>query len=360
LTKPIATGTSLMILAEQGKLSLDDPVGKYLTEFNEEKGTGSERSDVPVPFSKRDVTIRHLMTHMSGMPPYVGADKQRPIKDQAGFPCPAETRAYIRALDLAHPPGEVMVYSCLNAILCAEIVEVVSGQSLDEFVSDHVFEPLGMKESGFRRLARHDSTTGHPERSEGSGYTGRSKPDSSAAALLRNDSARFVPTTKGDYAVDNEGFLQGQVHDPLAAMQAGVSGNAGLFSTAADLGRFTQMMLNGGELDGVHILKDETIRAMTRVQNPGAINKKGEPAPRGLLWGVYQPDLDAKGVDRLCAYGHTGYTGTAIRIYPEQGVYIIALANRVHPDDSGKVSELRKRIWETVGQALMSPVSRSE
>lgn len=348
LTKPIATGTSLMILVEQGKVSLDDPVGKYLPEFNEG--------------DKKAVTIRHLVTHMSGMPPYVGAKQQQPIKERAGFPCPAATRAYIRSLDLAHPPGEAMVYSCLNAILCAEIVEAVSEQPLDEFASQHIFEPLRMNDSGFCRFTPHDSTSGHPERSEGSGDTirSRSEPDSSVATLLRNDISRFVPTTRTDYGSGDGGFLQGQVHDPLAAMQAGVSGNAGLFSTAADLSRFARMMLNGGELDGVRILNNDTIRAMTHVQNSGAKNLKGDPAPRGLLWGVYPPDPDDDGVDRLYAYGHTGYTGTAMRLYPEQGVYIIALANRVHPDDSGKVTELREQVWQTVGQALMGADARSE
>jgi CubicO group peptidase (beta-lactamase class C family) len=339
LTKPIATGTSLMILAEQGKLGLDDPVGKYLPEFNEG--------------DKKNVTIRQLMTHMSGMPAYVGAEQQKIIKDKAGFPCPAATRAYIRSLELARPPGEAMVYSCLNAILCAEIVEAVSGQPLDQFATERIFKPLGMKESGFCRLASHDSTTGHPERSEGSGHADRGEPDSSVAALLRNDSGRFVPTTKADWGCGAGGFLQGQVHDPLAAMQAGVSGNAGLFSTAADLSRFAQMMLNGGELDGVRILKEETIRAMTSVQNPGAKNLKGQLAPRGLLWGVYIPNPGDTGVDALSAYGHTGYTGCAIQLYPEHEVYAIALTNRVHPDDSGKVEEFRQEVWRTVAQLLM-------
>ena len=320
LTKPIATGTSLMILVEQGKVGLDDPVGKCLPEFNEA--------------DRKDVAIRHLMTHMSGMPPYVGADQQKVIKDQAGFPCPAATRAYIRALDLANPPGEKMVYSCLNAILCAEIVEAVSGRPLDDFSTVEIFQKLHMGDTGFRRF--------HGVHWE------------------FNFRGRHVPTTRADWTQFGEQFLRGEVHDPLAAMQAGVSGNAGLFSTAADLSRFAQMMLNGGELDGVRILKEETIRAMTRVQNPGSVNKKGEPAPRGLLWGVYPPNPDAEGVDSLSAYGHTGYTGTAIRLYPEQGVYIIALANRVHPDDSGKVSELRQRVWETVGQVLMGATGHGE
>ena len=307
MTKPIATGTSLMMLVQQGRMALDDPVGKYLPEF--------ETDD------KKNVTIRHLMTHMSGMPPYVGSTGQKVIKDKAGFPCPAATRQYIRNLSLATEPGEMMVYSCLNAILCAEVVEAVAGQPLDRFAAKHIFEPLGMHATGFN------------------------PPD--------NLRSRCVPTTPETYGSGGGGFLQGQVHDPLAAMQAGVSGNAGLFSSVADLSRFAQMMLDGGTRDGVRILEEQTIHDMTRVQNPGAVNQKGKPDRRGLLWDLYPPDPGDTGVNALPAYGHTGYTGTAIRIYPEQGVYIIALTNRVHPDDSGQVSALRQKVWETVGAALM-------
>jgi len=308
MTKPITTGTSLMKLVEHGRLSLDDPVGKYLPEFKTD--------------DKKNVTIRHLMTHMSGMSPYVGAARQKVIRDEAGkFPCPATTREYIRKLPLAAEPGEKMVYSCLNAILCAAVLEVVTGQPLDCFASEHIFNPLKMDSSGF------------------------SPPE--------NKRTRCVPSERAAHGRGAGGFLQGQVHDPLAAMQGGVSGNAGLFSTVADLHRYARMMLNGGTLDGVRILKEQTIRDMTRVQNPGAVNKYGKPDRRGLLWDLYVPDPGDTGVDALFAYGHTGYTGTAIRIYPEQGVYIIALANRVHPNDTGKVGALRRAVWETVGAVLM-------
>jgi CubicO group peptidase (beta-lactamase class C family) len=307
MTKPIATGTSLMMLVEQGRLALDDPVGKYLPEFNTE--------------DKGRVTIRQLMTHTSGMPSYVGAAKQKVIQDAAGFPCPAATRAYIRKLPLATAPGKTTVYSCLNAILCAEVLEVITGQPLDRFAAEHVFKPLDMPSTGF-----------NPPHG------------------LR---ARCVPSERAAHGRGAGGFLQGQVHDPLAAMQAGVSGNAGLFSTAADLSRFAQMMLNGGTLDGVRLLQEQTVSDMMRVQNPGAANKSGSPDRRGLLWDLYVPDPGDTGVEALFAYGHTGYTGTAIRVYPEQGLYIMALANRVHPDDTGQVGALRQAVWETVGRALM-------
>ncbi|MCP4592037.1 MAG: serine hydrolase [bacterium] len=308
MTKPIATGTSLLVLLERGEITLDDPVGKYLPEFNEGDKTG--------------VTIRHLMTHMSGMKPYVGAREQTPIKKKHGFPCKDALRKHIRELKLSRPPGKAVVYSCLNAILTAEVVEAVTGQPLDRFSTESIFAPLRMTETMF-----------NPPPS----FTDRT-----------------VPSTRAKRGRGPDGFLQGQVHDPLAAMQAGVSGNAGLFGTVADLHRYAQMMLNGGTLDGVRILKAETVQLATTVQNPGAKNAKGHPDRRGLLWDIYQPDPGDTGVDALYAFGHTGYAGTAIRFYPQQGVYILAMTNRVHPNDTGKVGAFRKAVWSTVGKVFMN------
>ena len=307
MTKPIATGTSIMRLVEQGRVSLDAPVATYLPEFDTK--------------DKKAVTIRHLMTHTSGMPPYVDGKPRKAMIEKDGFPCPAAIRQYIREMPLSTEPGKTVVYSCLNAILCEEIIREVSGKPLDEFSAEQVFKPLGMGDTGF-----------------------------CPGPALR---ARCELTTREDYGTGPGGFLQGQVHDPLAAMQGGVSGNAGLFSTTADLARFGQMLLNGGELDGARILKKETIADMTRIQNEGALSKSGRPDRRGLLWDLYVPDPGDKGVDAIFAYGHTGYTGTAIRIYPEKGVYVIVLTNRVHPDDKSRVGEIRRRVWDAAGAVLM-------
>ncbi len=312
MSKPIGAGSCLMKLVEAGKVDVGAPVSKYLPEFAEG--------------DKAQVTVRHLMTHTSGMPPYVGAGEQKQIKAQAGYPCPDALRTYIRELSLRGEPGAQVTYSCLNAILCAEIVTAVSGQPLDTFAA-RIFGPLGLRDTMYVRAERN---------------------------LALGVRSRFVPTTKADRGLGVGGFLQAQVHDPLAAMQGGVSGNAGLFSTAADLSRFAQMLLNDGVLDGVRIFKPETIKQMTSVQNPGVKNARGAEDRRGLLWDLYVPDPDDTGVAALFAYGHTGYTGTAIRIYPEHGVYIIALANRVHPDDSGKVGQFRSTVWKTVGATLMT------
>ena len=326
MTKPIATATSVMILVERGRLDLDDPVGKHISEFNSA--------------DKRPVTIRHLMTHTSGLPGYLGLATRQALAEQHGFFCPRETRAAIRAGALEHPPGATFVYSCLNAILCAEIVERVSGQPLDVFAAENIFGPLGLRRTGFVRL----DVQGAPVRGA----------DASAPALVAAGGADraltppFIVTTRTDYGVGEGGFLRGQVHDPLAAMQRGVSGNAGLFSDVDDLSRFAELLLSGGELDGVRVLKAETIGEMTRVQNPGVTNSKGQPAPRGLLWDVHPAGAGAG----HGAFGHTGYTGVAIRVYPDLGAYVLALTNRVHPDDHAKVEDFRARVWAKALESL--------
>jgi CubicO group peptidase (beta-lactamase class C family) len=307
MTKPIAVGTSLMILIERGTIGLDDPVGRFLPEFRDG--------------AKAKVTVRNLMTHMSGLPPYLYRADQKKLKAEHGFPCPRQTRNRIRQVELLRPPGEAVQYSCLNAILGAEVVEAASGEPIDRFAANHVFKPLGMNDTGYLP----------PER-------------------LRD---RLVATTRTDYGKGMGGFLQGQVHDPLAAMQAGVSGNAGLFSTADDLQRFAQMILNGGELDGVRILQPSSVWRMTRVHHPRMRDTKGELNRRGLMWDTYPPRGGRDWADRLLAFGHTGYTGTAIRFYPEQEYYVIALTNRVHPDDSGKVGAFRRGVWQAVAEALL-------
>lgn len=300
MTKPLATGMSLAVLLDQGKVSLDDPVSTYLPEFAEG--------------AKQRVTVRNLVTHMSGEVPYLGAAQQKPLREKYGFPCPEAMRDAVNTIALVGEPGAKVQYSCLNAILTGEIVEKISGESLDVFAAEHVFGPLGMRDTTYR-------------------------PGAELAA-------RCVLTTRTDYGSGPGGFLRGQVHDPMAAMLGGVSGNAGLFSTADDVATLAELLLGDGTRGDVHLLKPETVKLITTPQNSG-------PDRRGVLWDIYAPDADDKGVDALYAFGHTGYTGTAIRIYPEAGYYVIALTNRVHPDDSGKVTEFRKAVWRTVAEALL-------
>lgn len=298
VTKPVAAATSLMILVDRGKLKLDDSVAKYLPEFDAE--------------ARRGVTVRQLLTHTSGLPPYLSMKTRDELKSEHGFPCAAAIRESIRSTPISGEPGERVTYSCLNAVLVAEIVERVNGKALDAFAAENIFGPLEMKDTGFRP----------------------------PLSLLE----RTVPTTRTDYGRGPGGFLAGQVHDPIAAMQNGVSGNAGLFSTAADLSRFAQMMLDGGALADRRILSRHSVEAMTRVQNPGATDKSGKENRRGLGWDIYEVGPQSE-QPALC-YGHTGYTGTALRLYPASGVYAIVLTNRVHPDDSGNVGRIRQVVWD--------------
>ncbi len=307
LTKPIATGTSLMMLVEQGKLALDEPVAKYVPEFRGERNSS--------------VTVRQLATHSSGLPPYLGKPVQDELRAAAGFPCAEATRARVVATPATQPAGSAVNYSCLNAIMGERLIQRLSCQSLDRFAAERIFAPLRMRDTGFR-----------------------------PAETLRD---RLAPTTHGDHGRGEGGYLLGQVHDPLAALQDGVSGNAGLFGTAADLARFAQMILNDGELDGVRILKPETIREMTRAQTAEFKSSSGRQLARGLFWEIYPAMADANGADAHRAFGHTGFTGTALRIYPDQGVYIIVLTNRVHPDEKGGIAEFRKTVWRVVGEQLM-------
>lgn len=304
LTKPIATGTCLMTLVERGQIELDAPVARYLPDF-----------------SDGAVTVRHLMTHTSGLPPYLSMKQRGDLTESNGLPCPAATRALIRSLSPASPPGEKVVYSCLNAILCAEIVEQVTGEPLDAFAARTVFEPLGM----------HDTSFGVPSEKRG----------------------RTAPTTRAAWAPDGS-WLCGIVHDPIAALQGGVSGNAGLFSSAEDLSRFAQFLLNGGQYRNMRILRSETIGEMIRPQSAEAANSRAGRSARGLLWELHPPATDAPAAERIFSYGHTGYTGVSMLLFPDPGAYAIVLTNRVHPDDSANVNSLRHAVWRLMCTMLAS------
>jgi uncharacterized protein YbbC (DUF1343 family)/CubicO group peptidase (beta-lactamase class C family) len=290
LTKVIATAPAVMLLLERGQLDLDDPVQKHLPAFRGE-GTG-------------EVTIRHLLTHTSGLRPGLGLT-------------PA-WKGYQGAIDLAglekaqKPPGTAFVYSDINFILLGEIVRQVSGQTLDAFTAAEIYQPLGMVDTGFLPPV--------------------------------HQQPRIAPTEKVA-----EGMLRGVVHDPTARRMGGVAGHAGLFTAAQDLARFARMLLNEGELDGVRIFKPETVRLMTSAQSPLAVS-----ARRGLGWDIDSPysgprgDLFPKG-----SYGHTGWTGTSLWIDPLSRTFVIFLSNRNHPNGQGTVVQLRKQLGTLAAQAIV-------
>lgn len=302
LTKVVATTTSVMMLVEQGRVRLSDRVAKFIPEF--------------AKYGKRDITVLHLLTHVSGL---------RPDLDLA-----YDWRGYDTAIRLATeevpiaPPAERFVYSDVNFLLLGEIVRRVSGQRLDAFAAEHIFKPLGMKDTGF----------------------------TPAASL----GPRIAPTencTPYGWPCDgpDASMLRGTVHDPTARRMDGVAGHAGLFSTARDLAIFCHMLLNGGEANGARILSPLTVARMTSPSTP-----PGEPNVRGLGWDIDSAFSSNRGeLLPPGSFGHTGWTGTSLWIDPATGVFIVFLSNRVHPDGKGDVTPLRARIATTVAAALVDP-----
>jgi CubicO group peptidase (beta-lactamase class C family) len=207
LTKVVGTTTALMVLFDEGKVALDDPVSKFVPGFS---GGDKDR-----------VTVRMLLEHRSGLPP--GRDLWRIART------PEEARDAVIATPLICRPNECYEYSDLGADMLGFIVEAASGERLDQFLEERVFGPLGMTDTHFR-----------------------------PADSLRT---RVAPTEVNP----PRGYpLQGEVHDENAYALGGIAGHAGLFSTASDLAVFAQMLLNGGEYDGKRIVADSTVALFTR------------------------------------------------------------------------------------------------
>ncbi len=301
ITKPVATATSIMILAEQGRVSLDEKVKDYVPGFSvyvDAEGKPAE-----------DTRLWHLLTHTSGLPPYADASE---VEKTYGRPCPTEQLVtYIAQLKKSDPPGKAFHYSCLGYITLAHILKKISGQSVAEFSREHIFEPLKMKHTFF-------------------------VPPANLHSLC-------VPTQ----VVDGKP-LQGIVHDPLARLQGGVSGNAGLFSTAEDLAVFAEMLLGKGEYRGSRILSPLAVERMTSIWPQAAFSG------RGLGWDI-DSGYSANGGDLFGpnSYGHTGYTGTSIWIDPDTKTYLVFLTNRVHPDDQGSIVALRSRVANVVAASII-------
>lgn len=287
LTKPIATATSIMLLIENGNVELDAPAARYLPEFT---GHGKEH-----------ITIRQLLTHQSGLLP------DNSIRDYENGRADAFRR--IHKLDLRAEPGTRFMYSDVGFIVLGEIVERVSGKTLDEFARERIFAPLGMAETGF-----------NPE-----------------TALK----SRAAPTQER-----NGEWMRGEVHDPRAYRMDGIAGHAGLFSTAQDLARYAQMLINGGMLGETRILKSKTCRLIqTSQQVSSGVRTLGWDRQTG--YSSNRGDLFSDS-----AFGHGGFTGTALWIDPEQEMFVIFLSNRVHPDGKGAVNSLAGRIGTIAAAAI--------
>ena len=289
LTKPIATATSIMILKDPKVLDLDDYAGEYLPAF--------------ACNGKEEVRLKHLLSHTSGLSAYMNAND---LKEQFGSPCPNEVIEKICKLEAVSKPGEEFRYSCLGYITLAKIVETVSGKSISDFSRENIFIRLGMK------------------------HTAYNPPDSWEKEIAATE------------IVDGQ-LLRGAVHDPLAKLMGGISGNAGLFSNAHDLSIYCRMLLNEGVWNGIRALSPEAVAMLTTAQVYGRAYAFDVNSSYSSVKGSYAPKK---------AFCHTGYTGTSIVCDPASGTFVIILTNRVHPSDEGTAKPIRSKVADIVFSSL--------
>jgi uncharacterized protein YbbC (DUF1343 family)/CubicO group peptidase (beta-lactamase class C family) len=308
LTKVVATTTAAMILEEAGLLNIDRPVHDFLPQINAPEKAG--------------ITVRQLLAHNGGF--RSGAPLWRESSDAASF---------LRAMNerpLAYTPGDSTIYSDWDLIMTGLIVEHITGEPLDVFLQKRVWGPLGMRDTGFNPLGAGPLPIG----------TACTAMASTTHPLLPLIAATEIDT------VYRKRQVHGIVHDENACALGGVAGHAGLFSSARDLAVFATMMLNGGEYNGVRILKATTIARWTARQGPRS--------SRALGWDTPAPGSSAGRFFSPRSFGHTGFTGTSIWMDPEKGIYVVLLTNRVNPTRANNKHEpLRRAIADAVQQAVM-------
>jgi CubicO group peptidase (beta-lactamase class C family) len=289
LTKVMATTTSAMILEESGQLDLDHTVASYLPGFN-------------AP-DKAAITMRMVLTHRGGLEAFA------PL--YTSFKGREQYLEQINARPLKAAPNTEMIYSDWDIILTGLVIEKITGESLDKFADERIFTPLGMTSTMF-----------------------------TPAPTLR---PRIAPT---EVVQERGGLVWGKVHDENAEAMGGVAGHAGLFSTAPDMAVFVQMLLNGGEYNGVRILKPSTIARWTSRQGPGS--------SRALGWDTPSQNSSAGRFFSPRSFGHTGFTGTSIWVDPARDLFVILLTNRVNPTrNTTRVFALRRAVADAVQQAIV-------
>lgn len=291
ITKPLVVGTLVQVLIDQGRLDLADPAVTHLPEFDD--------------WLEPRVTLEQLLLHTSGLP------ASNPLSEYRGTP----SQALARTLEspVLAMPGRRFEYSDVGYISLGVLIERATGERLDVLARRLLWQPLGLTDTGYCVPACRD--------------------------------LRVAPT---DIAPDrSRSPLRGVVNDPRAYRLGGVAGHAGLFSTAPDLSRYARMLLGGGEVDGVRVLSPEAVRRFTEPRAvPGGLRNLGWDvsvqfqSPRGTL-------LSPR------AFGHTGYTGTAFWIDPEQDLFVIFLSNRIHPWGHGRVLELEGAVVDAAVRALV-------
>ncbi|MBI3664561.1 MAG: serine hydrolase [Acidobacteria bacterium] len=294
LTKPVVTVTATAMLVASNRVQLDAPIERFLPEWN--KGPNAEW--------RKKVTVRHLLLHSSGLPGY-----QKYYEVTKGK---KEIVAKALAEPLVAEPGAKVEYSDIGFVLLGEIVERVLGKTLDQFARERIFAPLGMSDAQFNPL--------------------------------KNLRARIAPT-ENDTTYRRQ-LVHGEVHDQNAWAMGGVAGHAGLFSTAADLAAFCQMMLNGGMYAHQRLLSRSAIAQFTKAATlPGGA--------RTLGWDVPSEPSQSGKYFSARSFGHLGYTGTSIWIDPEKELFVILLTNRVHPSaENEKIKDVRPAVHDAILESL--------
>lgn len=293
LTKVVATTTAIMQLIGNGALRANDAVAKYIPEFAQN--------------GKADITIRELLTHFSGLTEDLDLSQPWEGKETGLRIAYAEKPVYA--------PGARFLYSDVNFIVLGALVEHVSEMSLDQYCQKNIFVPLGMTHTRF---------------------------------LPPASWIHEIAPTQFD---EHDHMLRGVVHDPTARRMGGVAGHAGVFSTADDLAKFAQFLLDGGS-----VLSASLIEKMTTPQQPPTA-----PVLRGFGWDIDSPFSTNRGeLLPVGSFGHTGFTGTSLWIDPTTRTYIVLLTNAVHPRGKGSAVALRAKVATAVAVALPLTVSEKE
>ena len=373
LTKILATTTALLQLVEQGKVAIDEPVQTYLPEFNT---TNDPR--------RAQVTLRMVLTHTSG----IGGDLSR--QGPWGLLVADKSDGIRRALTapLEFGPGEVFHYSDIGFILLGVIIEKITAEPLDMYARDNVFAPLGMVDTRYLPASRacgpHQIRGTAIALTDTAPATAQCPPDSWTTGLL----ARVAPTARDEDTpginpnIDNP--LRGTVHDPTARRMGGVTGSAGVFSTAHDVGRYAQALLD--RLAGrpsTFPLRQSTLELMTTPQQPGhrdgqlaaantasleavaAAPNAADPllapnypaiagqALRGLGWDIDTYQSTPRGmVFPVGSFGHSGFTGVTLWIDPGSDSYVVVLANVIHQRGGPPIVTLSGDVATTAARAL--------
>ena len=334
MTKPIVS-VAIMMLFEEGRIGLDDPVAKYIPEFENMRvyKKGATVKTMVTEDLARPVTIHDLLTHTSGLtynfigttPVHKlytakgilpGGNELSPLlKDVRPIQSLQEMVEALETIPLLHQPGTRFSYGVSLDVL-GYVVEKISGQTLDVFLKTRLFDPLGMKDTGF--------------------WVPQEKLDRLAALYIRQEdgSIKRLSSAKESRFTRRPSLL---------------SGGGGLVSTAMDYVRFSQMLLNGGALDGIQILSPKTVELMTQNNLPDGVSMFGRPGYGfGLGFSVITDIVKTHNIGSTGTYSWSGAASTAFWIDPQEDMIIVAMTQVIGPQNSGLYDFMQRQAYQAV------------